>query len=137
MKRILLLAVLPFMFTSCFVTRYVSDERDWQNKFNGLQEEDVRFELGEPDEVTEYQNGGYAYTYKRGGIDEKRPTMAGQYIRVSFTNEDIVRQVRSTTTTKRKRFSVGRTIFAAVGVPMIATVVLIAVVAAEADTSSY
>jgi outer membrane protein assembly factor BamE (lipoprotein component of BamABCDE complex) len=137
MKKILLLAVLPFMFTSCFVTRYVSDEQVWQNKFDGLQEEDVRFELGEPDKVTEYQNGGYAYIYDRRGIDERHQKIADQYIRVSFTNEDIVRQVRSTTTTKRKRFSAGRTVFAVVGIPVIVIGTVVAVTVASVENSSY
>jgi outer membrane protein assembly factor BamE (lipoprotein component of BamABCDE complex) len=140
MKKILLLAVLPFMFTSCFVTRYVSNEQDLQYKFTGSHEEDVVYELGEPNEVTEYQNGGYSYTYELRGIDEKYQKTADQYIRVSFTDEDIVRQVRSTTTTRRKRFSVGRTVFAAVGIPIIIVVggTIVAVVAAvEAEESSY
>ncbi|MDR1221972.1 MAG: hypothetical protein LBL07_03715 [Tannerella sp.] len=131
MKKILLLtAVLPFMLTSCFVTRYVSDEPDLQRKFIGAHVEDVTFELGDPNKVEELQSG-YAYIYEREGYDWKPSKMVDQYIRISFNREDVARYIRSTTTKKTKRFSGAHTF----GVPLAALGAVVLVTAAAAATS--
>jgi hypothetical protein len=133
MKKILLwMAVMPFVFTSCFVTRYVSDEPDLQRKFIGAHVEDVKFELGDPDEVKDLQRG-YVYIYDRQGRVWKSRRMVDQYIRVSFNNDDIVRNIQSTTTKRTKKFSGWRTF----GLPftILGGVVIVSTVVAAAATT--
>jgi hypothetical protein len=113
--QLLMPAIMLFMLTSCFSTRYVSNEADLKRDYMGAYVEDVEFEFGEPDEVTESPRG-YAYVYnEKGGIGTSSK-MVDQYIRFSFNNKDAVRDVQSSTTKRIKAFSPAKTF---VGLPAI------------------
>ena len=111
--RLIMLAIVPLMLTSCFSTRYVSNEADLKRNYAGVHVEDVTFDFGKPNEVDESQRG-YTYLYNEKRVNEKIVIGNNQYVRFSFDNEDIVRNVQSTTTKKTKKFSPVKTF---VGLP--------------------
>ena len=106
--RLLMLAIVPLMLTSCFSTRYVSNETDLKRNYADAHVEDVTFDFGKPSEVNESQRG-YTYLYNERIANEKVVIKNNQYVRFSFDNEDIVRNVQSTTTKKTRRFSAVKT----------------------------
>ncbi|MDL2222035.1 hypothetical protein LJC35_05740 [Parabacteroides sp. OttesenSCG-928-N08] len=113
----LVLLFCPLLFTSCFVTRYTSNENELKKQFANATVDDVKFNLGEPDEITETTTG-YVYLYNSQGRVWKSKKMVDQYIRVSFNEEHRVSSLQSTTTRKTKRFSVGKTIGLGVALPI-------------------
>ena len=106
--RLLMLAIVPLMLTSCFSTRYVSNEAELQRDYMGRYAEDIEFTFGKPNKVEENQRG-YSYIYNQQGRVWKSKKMVDQYMRFSFDNEDAVRNVQSTTTRRAKRFSAWKT----------------------------
>jgi hypothetical protein len=91
--------VMPFLMASCFVTRYVSEEKDLRRQFAGSDVEKVEMELGEPDEVINMQNG-YTYVYY---ISNSRGTVT-QDIRIIFNKNGLVRAAWSTITKPERSF---------------------------------
>ena len=107
-KILLLLAVMPFLFTSCFVTRYASNEAELRRDYVGAYVDDIETVFGEPHEVRDLQRG-YVYTYNQQGRVWKSKKMVDQYMKFSFNENDEVRSIQSTTTRRTKRFSAWRT----------------------------
>ncbi|MDR1221971.1 MAG: hypothetical protein LBL07_03710, partial [Tannerella sp.] len=89
MKKILLLLLLLPMLTSCFTTRYVSEEPVLKKQFMNAHVAAVEFDLGDPDEVRE-TNRGYEYVY----LKDCPP--GDCYRLFAFNGEDQVVGIKST-----------------------------------------
>ena len=135
--KYLLLLLMVISLQSCFTTRYVSIEHELKRDFIGASVDDVEFEFGEPDEEYDLRNG-YAYVYNyRGNTKNYRNQRASEYTRISFDNNDYVRNIQSTQTEKRRKFSGGNTAAAIVFFGIIAPSVVIGVAMAAAAEDDY
>jgi hypothetical protein len=106
-----LTTAMLFLMTSCFVTRYVSDEKDLQAEFVGKHVEDVEFKFGQPDRTLKSRTrSGYVYVYNRTGQAGQAKEMTNQYVRIMFNQNDVVTAVESTTTKQVRSFSIWRSI---------------------------
>jgi len=133
---IVILSICLFSLNSCIVStvtskRYVSTEPDLKRKYTGENINDIEFEFGKPDKVSDAKNGGYVYTYYYIG----RPLGKGrgteeQYINFLFDSDDKVGNVKSTTTVQRRRFNAGKTIWWWVGFPITLCIVGVGIAAA-------
>ncbi len=130
MKKFLpIMLSMMFLLQSCFTTRYVSNENILRKEFANAMSSDVEFKMGEPKEIEE-QNNGYTYTYYYNPTS-RRSGAIQEYSRFSFDNNDNLRNIQSTKLVKQKRFSVGKTVFLSVGVPVI--IITVAALAAASE----
>jgi hypothetical protein len=112
-KNIIILLLFSCMLTSCFSTRYVSEQSELVKEYMNADVDDIEFEFGKPHETDELRNG-YAYTYFYEGKTQRSRKPVEQHIRFSFNNDGYVRNIQSTTTVMRRKFNAGDTVFACI-----------------------
>lgn len=130
MKKFISSILIICILSSCFSTRYVSDEEILRNNFMKSSVDDIEYEFGEPDKISNLKNG-YAYIYySQNRIRGRKNSDA--YTRISFDSNDNVRNIQSTNLIKQKKFDGGGTAIVII-LGMVIPIGLLLIASAESD----
>jgi hypothetical protein len=91
---------------ACTTTKIISNERILRDQLIGAHVDDVKNQLGEPNDVKEYDNR-YVYSYY---YDPANPKLPGDSTVINIDGEGYVKSLRSTRVEKKTVTSTGKTL---------------------------